>query len=271
MLPADRFSNRVDDYVRARPGYPDEVVTTLSACFGLSPSWTIADVGAGTGISAALLLRHGCTVIAVEPNHAMRDAAVGLLGENTRFRAVDATAEATTLDANSVDAVFAAQAFHWFDRRRFRAECLRILKPRGIVALLWNVRRAAASPFGAGYEALLREFATDYLAVRHENVSDEELAEFFGGPFERHVFDNVQVLDREGLRARLISSTYGPAVGQARHEPMSAALEALFQAHQQDGSVAMEYELRMYASSPSAPSPRPPSQRPTGSTPSSAS
>lgn len=248
MIPADRFSTRVDDYVRARPGYPDGVVAALVARFGFAPSWTIADVGAGTGLSAAPLLRHGCTVIAVEPNHAMREAAVGLLGKNPRFRAVDATAEATTLDAASVDAVVAAQAFHWFDRAAFRAECERILKPRGVVALLWNVRRVEGSPFAAGYETLLREFGTDYLTVRHENVTDQELTAFFGGPFESHVFDNGQRLDRDGLRARLLSSSYVPAAGQPGHEPMLTALEALFWAHQDNGSVAMEYELRMYAS-----------------------
>ena len=248
MKPADRFSNRVDDYVRARPGYPDGVVATLAARFGLAPRWTIADIGAGTGISAELFLRHGCTVIAVEPNHAMRAAAGGLLGKSPRFRAVDGTAEATTLDPASVDAVVAAQAFHWFDRAAFRAESRRILKPGGIVALLWNVRRADASPFGAGYEALLRAFATDYLTVRHENVSDDELAAFFGGPFERYLFDNVQILDLAGLSARLLSSTYVPAVGQKAHAPMMAALDRLFEEHERDGTVAMEYELRVYAS-----------------------
>lgn len=251
MIPSDRFSNRVDDYVRARPGYPDEVVATLASSFGLDKDWTIADIGAGTGISTALFLRHGCTVIAVEPNRPMRDAAVGLLAGEPRFRAVNGTAEATTLDANSVDAVVAAQAFHWFDRVRFRAECLRILKPRGIVVLLWNVRRADASPFGTGYEALLREFGTDYLTVRHENVSDDDLAVFFGGPFTRRVFDNVQRLDLSGLRARLLSSSYAPAPGHPRHDAMLAALDALFATHERVGRVSMEYELRLYAARPS--------------------
>jgi SAM-dependent methyltransferase len=248
MIPADRFSNRVKDYLGGRPGYPDAIVATLVTRFGLSPSWTIADVGAGTGLSAELLLRNGCAVIAVEPNDAMREASIAVLGENPRFRAVAATAEATMLPAASVDAVVAAQAFHWFDRAAFREECARILKPEGVVALLWNVRRVAGSPFAAGYEALLREFGTDYLTVRHENVSDEKLATFFGGPFERYVFDNDQILDREGLRARLLSSSYVPAAGHPRHDPMVKALEALFQAHEVNGRVVMEYELRVYAS-----------------------
>jgi len=248
MIPTERFSNRATDYVRGRPGYPDEVVTWLAGTFGLERSVTIADVGAGTGISAALFLRHGFGVVAVEPNDAMREAAIATLSRQPRFRAVAARSEATTLEAGSVDAVVAAQAFHWFDRAAFRAECARILKPRGVVALLWNVRRVEGSAFAAGYEELLREFGTDYLAVRHENVSEPELAEFFGRPFARRVFDNVQILDRAGLRARLLSSSYVPAAGHPRHEPMLAALENLFEAHQRDGSVPMEYELRAYAS-----------------------
>lgn len=247
MIPAERFSNRVRDYVSGRPGYPDEVVGWLAEAFELARSATIADVGAGTGISAALFLRHGYDVVAVEPNHAMREASIVALGANPRFRAVAAPAEATTLPESSVDAVVAAQAFHWFDRRRFRDECLRILKPRGVVALLWNVRRVDGSAFAVDYEALLREFGTDYLAVRHENVSDDDLASFFGRPFERRVFDNVQRLDREGLRARLLSSSYVPASADPRYEPMLGALESLFQSHQRDGRVAMEYDVRAYA------------------------
>jgi SAM-dependent methyltransferase len=248
MIPAERFSNRANAYVAGRPGYPEEVVSWLAATFGLERSATIVDAGAGTGISSAALLRHGFTVVAVEPNDAMREAAVASLGNDPRFSAIAAAAEATTLRAASVDAVVAAQAFHWFDRAAFRAECARILKPTGVVALLWNVRRVESSPFAADYEALLREFGTDYLAVRHENVSEDELAAFFRGPYSRQVVANVQMLDRAGLRARLLSSSYVPAAGHPWHEPMLAALETLFKAHQHDGRVAMDYELRAYAS-----------------------
>jgi SAM-dependent methyltransferase len=250
MSPEERFTSRVDDYVRARPGYPVEVVATLAARYGLAPGWTVADVGAGTGISAALFLAFGCTVIAVEPNAAMRAAAEARLGSDPRFGSVDAAAEATTLERASVDAVVAAQAFHWFDKARFRAECLRILKPQGVVALLWNVRRADATPFAAGYERLLLDYATDYLTVRHENVSDEEIAAFFGGPYSRHVFDNAQALDLAGCRARLLSSSYAPAEGHPRHAPMLAAMERLFVEHQRGGVVELPYHARLYAGRP---------------------
>jgi ribosomal protein S18 acetylase RimI-like enzyme/SAM-dependent methyltransferase len=246
---SQRFTNRVDDYVRGRPGYPPGVAT-LASRFGLVPSWTIADVGAGTGISAAMLLEAGCSVIAVEPNAAMRGIATARLGANPRFRAVDAAAESTTLPDRSVDAVFAAQAFHWFGRARFRAECLRILKPRGTAALIWNIRKAEASPFAAAYEALIREFATDYLKVRHENVSEQEIASFFGAPHERHDFDNVQVLDRDGLRARLVSSSYVPGAGMPRHDAMVAALDRLFEEHEISGVVELPYDASLFVGRP---------------------
>lgn len=247
MKPSERFSNRVDDYVSGRPGYPHAVVSWLEQVFDLMPPAMIADVGAGTGISAELLLTHGYDVIAIEPNDAMREAMERRLGTDPQFRAIAASAEATTLPDSSVDAVIAAQAFHWFDRAKFRAECLRILKPFGFVALLWNVRRVQGSEFGVEYEALLREFGTDYLSVRHENVTDAELASFFGGPCESHRFENVQELDRDGLRARLLSSSYVPAQGEPKHVAMLAALGALFAKHQQDGTVDMEYDLHVHA------------------------
>jgi SAM-dependent methyltransferase len=247
MIPAERFSNRVDDYVSGRPGYPDAAVFWLAETFDLAPPAMIADVGAGTGISAGLLMSHGFDVVAVEPNDAMRNAAIARLGADPQFRAVAGAAEATTLPDASVDAVLAAQAFHWFDRPKFRQECLRILKPFGFVALLWNVRRVDGSEFAKGYEALLREFGTDYLTVRHENVVDNELAGFFAVPYESHRFENVQELDHEGLRARLLSSSYVPAVGAPRYKEMLAALDRLFADHQQDDTVDMEYDLHVYA------------------------
>lgn len=248
MIPSERFSNRVHDYISGRPSYPDSAVFWLADTFGLQPPAMIADVGSGTGISAALLISHGYDVVGIEPNDAMREAAIGRLGSDPQFRALAASAEATTLPDASMDAVIAAQAFHWFDRERFRAECLRILKPNGVAVLFWNVRRVAGGGFAAGYEALLREFGTDYLSVRHENVVASELSCFFGGPYERAVFENVQELDHDGLRARLLSSSYIPAEGAPRYDAMLAALDGLFAQYQQEGTIDMEYDLHAYAS-----------------------
>lgn len=241
-----RFTSRVADYVQARPGYPDEIVAALEGAFGLAPGATIADVGAGTGIASELFLRRGYAVVAVEPNDAMRGAMDARMSGRPGFRSVRGGAEDTTLAAASVEAVVAAQAFHWFDRRRFREECLRILKPGGIVALTWNVRRTEGA-FGSAYEELLRRYAVDYDAVRHENVSDPDIDAFFGSVPRRWTFPNRQVLDIGGLTARLLSSSYTPPEGHSRRAPMLSALGELFEAHATGGRVVMEYDCELHA------------------------
>lgn len=243
----DRFSNRVADYVRYRPSYPSGMIRILSESAGLQPGALVADIGAGTGISASLLLDAGCEVFAVEPNVDMRHAAEEQLGGNPRFHSIAAPAEATTLQDHSLDLVFAAQAFHWFDVPRARAEFSRILKPGGHIALVWNVRQTDSTPFLRDYEALLKAYATDYATVRHENVNEEVLRGFFlPGSYSKHSLPNVQRFDFEGLRGRLLSSSYAPAFGQPGHEAMLAELKRIFDAHQKEGVVDLFYDTEIH-------------------------
>ena len=242
----ERFSDRVADYVRYRPRYPAAVLDVLRDAIGLAPAWTIADVGAGTGFSAEPFLAAGHTVYAVEPNAAMRAAAAALFGAYPEFRAVAGTAEDTTLPDASVDLVVAGQAFHWFDPAAARREFMRVLRGERWTALLWNTRRTDTTPFLRAYEDLLRTFGTDYGAVRHDHLDPDVLAGFFGGPYERRVLPNAQVLDFEALSGRLRSSSYVPAAGQPRHDDMLRALRAIFGAHATRGTVSLLYDLEVY-------------------------
>jgi ubiquinone/menaquinone biosynthesis C-methylase UbiE len=243
---ASRFDDRVENYVAYRPGYPAEVIEFLRGELGLAPGAAVADVGAGTGILSELLLRAGCTVVAVEPNDAMRAAAESLLKDYPKFRSVRGTAEATTLEDASADFVTAAQAFHWFDAERARAEFKRVLRPGGWTVLVWNMRRTEATPFLRDYEKLLREFGTDYAQVNCEQVSEERIAQFFAGGFGSKSFDNFQSVDFAGLRGRLLSSSYVPLAGHPNYEPMLAALRRLFDAREQGGRVIIEYDAKVY-------------------------
>jgi ubiquinone/menaquinone biosynthesis C-methylase UbiE len=244
--PTGRFTDRVSDYVRFRPGYPDALLETLEAGVSLSPGYVVADIGAGTGISTSFLLRAGWTVIAVEPNDAMRAAADELLAGQAHVRSVRGSAEATTLPDRSIDLITAGQAFHWFNRARARAEFQRILRPSGRVALFWNVRRPDADAFAEAYEALLRTYGTDYLQVTQRNVDAATLSSFFQGAFETHSFPNVQTFDFEGLRGRLLSSSYAPAPGHPQHDPMLAEARRIFDAHEQQGRVHFVYDTQLY-------------------------
>lgn len=241
-----RFSDRVENYVKYRPGYPQAVLGILREETGLTPASVVADVGSGTGISAELFLRAGNPVIGVEPNAAMRAAAEALLANYPAFRSVAGSAEETTLPDASVDHVVAGQAFHWFDVEGARREFARVLRPGGWVVLLWNSRKMDATPFLRDYEALLQEFGTDYREVRHDNVTHAALAGFFFGVFRKRTLANEQRLDFDGLRGRLLSSSYAPAEGHPRHAPMLAELERIFAAHQRDGRVILEYETEIY-------------------------
>lgn len=242
-----RFSDRVQDYVRYRPGYPADAVEWLRERAGLGPGVPVADVGAGTGIFSRLLLEAGARVWAVEPNGPMRAAAEAELGANGNFRSVAGTAEATGLAAGSVALVTCAQAFHWFDPARTRAEFRRILAPGGACALLWNTS-VRGGAFAEGYEEIKARFGTDFQEVRHENLeASGRMAAFFGpGGYEKRLFRNFQELDRAGLTGRMLSSSYAPKAGQPGHAPMLAALDALFERCQAAGKVRMEYETEAY-------------------------
>lgn len=242
-----RFSDRVADYVKYRPSYPSEIVTFLHETCGIARGALVADVGAGTGISARLFLEAGHPVIAVEPNGDMLDAAMDSLSGYPGFRAVAGTAESTTLDHASVDLVIAAQAFHWFDPPSARREFARILKPNGQVALFWNSRLLTGSVFLEGYEALLRQYGVDYSEVAERYSDDAAMAEWFGERFaHKAVFPNVQVLDLEALKGRLMSSSYAPKAGHPNHPPLLAALRDLFDRTAQNGTVDFAYSTRLY-------------------------
>jgi SAM-dependent methyltransferase len=242
-----RFSDRVENYVRYRPGYPEAVVDILQDETGLKPGSVIADIGSGTGISAQLFLRRGLTVFGVEPNDPMRRAAERLLAAQRGFRSVSGSAEATGLPDRSVDYVVVAQAFHWFDRPQAAREFARILRPDGWVVLLWNTRRTDGSPFLRAYEALLQEYGTDYREAGHRSIDLVALGELFaGGAYRRRAVDNQQRFDLEGLKGRLLSSSYTPTVGDPAHQPMLAALERIFADHQERGQVRFDYDTELY-------------------------
>lgn len=244
----ERFSDRVADYVRYRPDYPAALLAWLQGELGVTPAWRVADIGAGTGISSNMFLDAGYTVTAIEPNAAMRGAMLDWLGGNARFRAVDGRADATGLPDGSVDLVTAAQAFHWFDPVAARAEFRRILRPHGLAAIWWNSRRLTGTPFLEGYETLLQRYGTDYAQVAERYASDPAMHAWFGAGLRGSArFNHSQPLDFDGLRGRLLSSSYAPQPGHPNHAPMLSALRELFAATARDGVVGFDDDTRVFA------------------------
>lgn len=241
-----RFSSRVENYVRFRPGYPAEVLALLKQECGLTLDSVIADIASGTGIFTRMLAGNGNRVFGVEPNDEMRRAGEEFLQSFTRFTSVAGTAEATTLPSGSVDMVTAAQAAHWFDRGKARQEFMRILKPGGWTVLLWNERRTDSTPFLRAYEHLLLTYGTGYQEVRHERAT-AEIADFFApSPFRSRALEMRQEVDYAGLEGRLLSSSYTPMPDHASYDPMLRELRRIFDAHQVNDSVSLDYNTLVY-------------------------
>jgi len=244
--PTRRFSSRVENYVRFRPGYPKEILALLKSQCGMTAGSVIADIGSGTGKLTELFLENGNPVFGVEPNREMREAGERLLKNFATFTSVAAAAEETTLPNASVDFIVAGQAFHWFDRRRCRKEFARILKPGGWIVLIWNDRKTEATPFLHEYEKLLQNYATDYSKVDHKNIDDMVVHEFFGYAPRKAKIPSAQHFDFEGLKGRLLSSSYAPDQGQPGHAEMLRDLEKIFNAREQNGRVEFAYDTVAY-------------------------
>ena len=239
-----RFFDRVDDYIKYRPGYPSEVITILVYEIGLDATKIIADIGAGTGISTQLFLNNGNKVFAVEPNKEMRDASVSLLSKNKNFTSVEGTAEKSNLKDGSIDLIFSGQAFHWFDKNLAKIECTRILKPAGNIVLAWNVRNEQ-DEFQKEYAKILSNI-DDYNKVTHKNISEEDIAAFFSPrKFHKESIENCQAFDLEGLKGRLKSSSYCPKEGLEFEEIMKR-VELLFHDFEKDGIINFLYDTNIY-------------------------
>jgi len=244
--PRKRFSDRVENYVKYRPHDPEELLDFMKAECGLDQSSVIADIGSGTGISSELFLKNGNKVYAVEPNDEMRSAAEKIFSGDKNFISVNASAEDTGLENNSVDFIIAGQAFHWFDLGLSKPEFRRILKNDGYFFIIWN-SRIFREGFMDDYDELLMKFGTDYKKVNHENIDEEVIRGYFSpGEFSVRKFYNFQDFDYEGLKGRLLSSSYVPNADDPSSAGMLKALEKLFDKYNIKGKVKMEYDTVVY-------------------------
>jgi SAM-dependent methyltransferase len=245
LSPTQRFSSRVDNYVRYRPSYPREVAEMLRTECGLTSDSVVADIGSGTGKLTELLLPHAKRVVAIEPNLEMREAGERLLQPHSNFVSVAGTAEVTTLPEHSVDLIVAGQAFHWFDRERTRAEFGRILKPGGWIALIWNGLQTRSTPFlwhtrrccassrpnmnTSTTAMLICRSSASFLEVNHNS--------------DHFLHSKLRLLRSPRTAAFLILRAREGEPGCAA---MLTQLLTIFDAHQQDGQVVFLYDTLVY-------------------------
>ena len=244
-----RFSNRVENYVKWRPLYPPAVVDELRDVCGLTPDWTIADIGSGPGNLSRLFLDFGATVIGVEPNKEMREAGGELLKAYPRFRDIDGTAERTGLSTDSVDLVTAGQAFHWFDPAEARREFRRILKEPKWVALIWNDRVLDRTPFSRRTSNCCEPTRRTILRWRTKACASDRGDR---GVFRAESDAANRFAIRAGFRrggvcaAGLNPRRTRPAAGEPGYTEMIAETDRIFAEHQTHGVVHFLYDTRIY-------------------------
>jgi len=244
--PTKRFSDRVENYSRYRPGYPEEALQYIFDQTKINTESTVADIGAGTGIFTGLLLKSGSSVVAVEPNEAMRSAADKLLHTHSSYSSLAGTAEATGLNDQSVDLITAAQAFHWFKLTETKAEFKRILRPHGRIVLIWNRRSQSDSEFMQQYAALLESRLPEYNKVNHANATDERIGDFLGSQMRTAEFPSYQRFDLAGLKGRLLSSSYCPSIGSPGHDELMTEIDKLYVKFSKEWGVQFDYRTQVY-------------------------
>ncbi len=229
----ERFADRAADYAAGRPSYPAAALDALFEGLGDVRDVLAADLGAGTGISSRLLADRGAQVLAIEPSAAMRDAAE----PHSRVEWIAGTAETTGLGEAVVDLVTAFQAFHWFDHAKALREIVRILRPGGRAAAIYN-ERDENDPFTAAYGDIVRAYQTDDTERRRADAL-EAFAAFEGWHGKSRIeVRNEQSLDLDGMLARARSTSYLPKE-DAKADALHAAIRALVAQHVHDGRVLM--------------------------------
>lgn len=242
-----RFSRRVADYARYRPGYPPGLVELLVREVTLTKESLIADIGSGTGLLSRVFLEAGYSVVGVEPNGDMRAAGDEQLAAYPAFRSVEGSADATTLPDGSCDLIAAGQAFHWFDPLPTRAEWVRILKPGGVVALIWNDRHLD-NPFMREAEDIVDRYAKtlDAEGTIRESGRSRIAAFFAPASYRLDEFPNFQTFGLEGLIGRFASCSFLPREGDPAYDAMAGEFADLFHRRQRDGVVEFEYRTRLF-------------------------
>jgi SAM-dependent methyltransferase len=213
-------------YERSRPEYPPEAVDLLARLLPLRAGRTLLDLGAGTGKLSRLAAARGAAVIALEPSAAMIRQAGG-----EGIHLVRGIAEALPVRRHGVDAICAAQSFHWFDGRRALGEAHRALSHGGRLALVWNVREDAA-PFTAALSAIVNRYegeAPRYRTGAWHRAFDAARDLF--RPVEEARFPNVHALPPDGVVDRVASVSFVAAMPEAERGKVLDEVRALLASH----------------------------------------
>lgn len=243
----ERFTGKAIIYEKYRPSYPEEFINYLYSKIGFSSECIICDIGSGTGKLSKKFLDKGSKVICVEPNDNMRQLAEKNLSVYSAFESIGASAEDTGIVDDAVEFITVAQAFHWFDEERFKAECQRILNAKGKVVLVWNIYEKS-NEIMIKSRKVFKKYCIDF---NDSTVGSEENSEVFStffrdGKCDFRKFNNNLILDIDGFIGRHLSESCAPKAGNENYQKFIDELSDIFLQYSKDGIVTIPNITRSY-------------------------
>lgn len=239
----EKFTGKADLYEKYRPSYPDALVDFL---YANARCGCVADIGAGTGKFTRCLMRKPWRIIAVEPNADMREK----LSDIDHIRIVPAPAENTGLDDFSVGLVTVAQAFHWFDEEKFKAECKRILAPDGWVAIIFNNRVTEDCEISRVRDDICMRycgaFHSGHIGRRSVEEGDKFLRNEYFTETKYFFADHILELDEQSFVGDTLSRSYALSEDHPDYEKFVGELKEAFAKYNNYGTVGIKIKTVCY-------------------------
>ncbi len=242
------FNDISEQYAKYRPGYPNSFYKYLCSTIGINKESIIADIGSGTGILTKSLLQKCLNVYAIEPNNDMRRMAEITLKNEIGFFSINGTAENTTLKDHSIDFVTASQSFHWFDRKSFKHECKRILKPQGKIILIWN-SRDESSDLVKSIDFINKKYCPNFSGSSkgmRGAINNNDFDDFFSGKYVSKAFCNNISFSLERFIGLHQSASYHLNTNDCNYINYINDLTNIFDAFSKDGKLVMPNFTRSY-------------------------
>lgn len=240
------FDGLASIYAKGRSAYADRFIDDLYNKFGITADSIIADIGSGTGKFAKQIIQKGFFVYCVEPNDDMRNQAIKELDKYSDHQCIAGSAENTGLKEHSVDCVTTAQAFHWFNVKLFKEECIRILKPGGKIFLIWNLRDMGSEMNQKCFN-IYKKYCLNFKGFGGGIQKDDiRIQKFFGDKYNYLEYDNPLFYDKETFINRSLSGSYSLKPGEEGFDEYIAELGALYDAYAVEGIISMPNKTVVY-------------------------
>lgn len=242
----DKYKDKAEYYAKYRPTYPEKCIESIIKRTGISNGDSIADIGAGTGIFTKLLFRNNYALYAVERSKDMFNELKKL--SYHKFKIKNAPAEQTGIDSKSIDLIVVAQAFHWFNKAKFKEECIRILKNNSNVVLIWN-QIDYSIDVGIEIAKLVEERTSGEPLYLIDLKSDNSIVDGFykDNIYTKEIFNNEMKVTKEQFIGNYLSKSFSPTIKEDNeYKAYVNKLENIFDRFSENNLLVIPQNTFMY-------------------------